>query len=258
MAWRERAGAVRRARCLARPDARQPAADAAQGLLHQQADLTTEALHRAGWQDGDVARQEALDRALAAVRTDTDVIVGPWTGEVGFELLYWIPFLSWLADQGPGGRRMVVVSRGGAALWYRHLTSRYVDILDLVTPRSFANADRREEEAVRRSPRVRPGSAGQGPRAARARRGTGGPSVRDVSFVRRALAQARDGRSGRVVLRRFADSTLRLRRRAGRASGGLRRREVLLQQGVSGHAGEPNVCRPRRCARSAGRCRSRC
>ena len=108
-----------------------------QGLLHQQADLTTEALHRAGWQDGDVARQEALERALAAVRTDADVLVGPWTGEVGFELLYWIPFLGWLAEQGPGGRRMVVVSRGGTALWYRHLTSRYVDLLELMSPEEF-------------------------------------------------------------------------------------------------------------------------
>jgi hypothetical protein len=29
------------------------------------------------------------------------------------------------------------VSRGGAGLWYRHLTSRYVDILDLLTPDEF-------------------------------------------------------------------------------------------------------------------------
>jgi hypothetical protein len=82
-------------------------------------------------------RQKALGRALDAVRREGDVIVGPWTGEVGFELLYWIPFLNWLAGQGPGGRRLVVVSRGGAAMWYRHLTSRYVDILDLVTPTEF-------------------------------------------------------------------------------------------------------------------------
>ena len=84
-----------------------------------------------------VSQQEALERALAAVRADADVLVGPWTGEVGFELLYWIPFLGWLAEQGPGGRRMVVVSRGGTAPWYQHLTSRYVDILDLMSPEEF-------------------------------------------------------------------------------------------------------------------------
>jgi len=83
------------------------------------------------------SQEEALERALAAVRADADVLVGPWTGEVGFELLYWIPFLAWLAQQGPGGRRMVVVSRGGTACWYRHLTSRYVDILDLMSPEEF-------------------------------------------------------------------------------------------------------------------------
>jgi hypothetical protein len=91
------------------------------------------------WRDvsPSLAQQEALERALAAVRVDADVLVGPWTGEVGFELLYWIPFLGWLAEQGPGGRRMVVVSRGGAAPWYRHLTSRYVDILEVMSPEEF-------------------------------------------------------------------------------------------------------------------------
>jgi len=85
----------------------------------------------------DVVHQEALQRALAVVHGDGDVLVGPWTGEVGFELMYWIPFLTWLVEQGLSRERMVVVSRGGAGLWYRHLTSRYVDILDLVTPDEF-------------------------------------------------------------------------------------------------------------------------
>jgi len=124
------------------------------GVLHQQAAFTTEALHRAGWQsDEEAAQQAALQRALRAVRGDTDVIVGPWTGEVGFELLYWIPFLTWLAGQGPGGRRMVVISRGGAAPWYRHLTSRYLDTLDLMTPDAFreATAGRKKQHDPRRA-----------------------------------------------------------------------------------------------------------
>jgi hypothetical protein len=85
----------------------------------------------------EAVRRKALGLALGAVQTAGDVIVGPWTGEVGFELLYWIPVLTWLAERGPGGRRMIVVSRGGAASWYRHLTPRYVDILDLVTADEF-------------------------------------------------------------------------------------------------------------------------
>jgi hypothetical protein len=108
------------------------------GLIHQQTDFTLEALGRAGWQDeDDRARQESLNRALDAVRKQGDVVVGPWTGEVGFELLYWIPFLGWLAEQGLGFDRMVVVSRGGPATWYQHLTSRYVDILDLIPVEEF-------------------------------------------------------------------------------------------------------------------------
>jgi len=85
----------------------------------------------------DVVHQKALQRALSVVQGDADVIVGPWTGEVGFELMYWIPFLAWLVDQGLRRERIVIVSRGGAGLWYRHLASRYVDILDLMTPEEF-------------------------------------------------------------------------------------------------------------------------
>jgi hypothetical protein len=108
------------------------------GLVHQQGAFTMDALRRAGWQsDEEAAQQAALERALRATRGTGDIIVGPWTGEVGFELLYWIPFLGWLAGQGLDRRRMVVVSRGGAAPWYAHLTSRYVDILDLVSPEEF-------------------------------------------------------------------------------------------------------------------------
>jgi hypothetical protein len=85
----------------------------------------------------DVVQQEALQRALSVAKGEGDVIVGPWTGEVGFELMYWIPFLAWLVEQGLSGERMVVVSRGGAGLWYRHLATRYLDILDLLTPDEF-------------------------------------------------------------------------------------------------------------------------
>jgi hypothetical protein len=113
------------------------------GLLQQQAEFPTEALRKSGWQsDGDALQQRALDRALALVHGQDDVIVGPWTGEVGFELLYWIPFLNWLVEKGLDPARLVIVSRGGAAPWYRHLTDRYVDLLEIVSPETF-----REETA---------------------------------------------------------------------------------------------------------------
>jgi glycosyltransferase involved in cell wall biosynthesis len=65
-------------------------------------------------------------------KTRAPLVIGPWISEVGFELLYWIPFLNWAINTyGLGNRRIVVVSRGGAAPWYRHLTAEYVDVFDL-------------------------------------------------------------------------------------------------------------------------------
>jgi hypothetical protein len=108
------------------------------GLLHYQADNTMEALQRAGWQAGeDVAQHEALQRALRVIPGGGDVIAGPWLGEVGFELMYWIPFLNWLVEQGLDPKRLIVMSRGGAAAWYRHLTTRYVDVFDVASLGEF-------------------------------------------------------------------------------------------------------------------------
>jgi hypothetical protein len=108
------------------------------GVVYQQADMLTEALQRAGWQsDEEAAQQRNLQRALRAIEGHDEIIVGPWTGEVGFELLYWIPFLGWLAEQGLAARRITVISRGGAAPWYRHLTSNYIDLLDLMSADEF-------------------------------------------------------------------------------------------------------------------------
>ena len=108
------------------------------GLVYQQEDMLSEALRRAGWLDeSESSHQQSLQRALRAIAEHEDIIVGPWTGEVGFELLYWIPFLGWLAEQGLAQRRVTVVSRGGAASWYRHLAARYIDLLELMTPEEF-------------------------------------------------------------------------------------------------------------------------
>ena len=70
------------------------------------------------------------------------IIVGPWLSEVGFEVLYWIPFLNWVRtyrDFDPD--RLVVVSRGGAASWYRPFTENYLDILDFMTPEDYLRAN---------------------------------------------------------------------------------------------------------------------
>ena len=64
----------------------------------------------------------------------TPLIIGPWLGEVGPELQYWIPWLTKLQQRGElAGRRLIVVSRGGAEPWYRHITNEYVDAYDVLT-----------------------------------------------------------------------------------------------------------------------------
>ena len=41
-----------------------------------------------------------VQRELASLaRSGRPLIVGPWLGEVGFELLYWIPFLDWAVER---------------------------------------------------------------------------------------------------------------------------------------------------------------
>lgn len=52
-------------------------------------------------------------------RTDLPILVGPFRGEVGFEALYWIPFVKRMAKRlhiAPD--RLIPITRGGAAPWY--------------------------------------------------------------------------------------------------------------------------------------------
>ena len=101
----------------------------------------------------DYRRQEmAVEREIAAVaRRGAPIIAGPWLAEVGYEALYWIPFLRWFEDAyriDPA--RVIAVSRGGVDHWYAGLAARYVDLFDFFTPEQFAagnEARRTETEA---------------------------------------------------------------------------------------------------------------
>jgi hypothetical protein len=91
----------------------------------------------------------AWRRRLAVFRNEPDVpiLVGPWIDEVGYELLYWIPFLrSSLRRAGLEPRRVVAVSRGGVAGWYADVAARYVDILDFWDPHELVAAHRSREQ----------------------------------------------------------------------------------------------------------------
>jgi hypothetical protein len=92
--------------------------------------------------------ERRIKRALARqAAAPGPLIVGPWTSEVGYEALYWVPFLAWAADYyGVRPERVVALSRGGTDLWYRGVAGQYVEIFDLVEPSEFAKqaAARRE------------------------------------------------------------------------------------------------------------------
>jgi hypothetical protein len=71
-------------------------------------------------------------------RQPQPIIAGPWFTEAGFELLYWIPFLAWAKAYGSlHDDQLIVVSRGGAASWYRHITPNYHDILSFLSADEF-------------------------------------------------------------------------------------------------------------------------
>jgi hypothetical protein len=86
---------------------------------------------RAAWQ---VERE--IDDIVNGGRT---LVVGPWLSEVGFETLYWIPFLRWVkAAFRLDPSRVVAVSRGGVGSWYEGIAGRYIEIWDELEPAEFA------------------------------------------------------------------------------------------------------------------------
>jgi hypothetical protein len=75
------------------------------------------------------------------------LVVGPWLSEVGFETLYWLPFLHWVkAAFRLDPDRLIAVSRGGVASWYEGVAGQYVEVWDDLDPADFArrNAERGE------------------------------------------------------------------------------------------------------------------
>ena len=95
--------------------------------------------HQVGEQWGTWRRQWEVQRDLerSLVAADT-IIAGPWCSEVGYEVLYWIPFLRWVsAAYRVPPERIVAMSRGGTSSWYAGVADRYVEILDFVSPQEL-------------------------------------------------------------------------------------------------------------------------
>ncbi len=51
--------------------------------------------------------------------SNRQILLGPWRSEVGFELLYWIPFLNHFRHTyGIDRNRLIAIGRAGSAAWY--------------------------------------------------------------------------------------------------------------------------------------------
>src|SRR6185312_5092378 len=79
------------------------------------------------------------ERAVAkAGRDGTPVLLGPFLGEIGYELEYWIPFLRrLLREHRIAPEQATVMTRGGAALWYRDFAAQELDVLQLLSPEEY-------------------------------------------------------------------------------------------------------------------------
>jgi hypothetical protein len=84
-------------------------------------------------------RASEVEQQLAALaRQPRPIVVGPWLGEVGFELLYWVPFVRWFAKRYEvAPERLIAVTRGGAATWYAPFAGASIDALTFMTPAEF-------------------------------------------------------------------------------------------------------------------------
>jgi hypothetical protein len=99
------------------------------------------------------ARDErhVLEKVGRIAASGRPIVVGPWTGEIGFELLYWIPFVEWVRRQWSiAPEREIVISRGGVASWYGVDEANYADIFSVVTPAEFKEAIADEKRKQRR------------------------------------------------------------------------------------------------------------
>lgn len=63
--------------------------------------------------------------------SDKPILLGPWRSEVGFEILYWIPFLNAFREQYKIEKdRLIAIGRGGSAAWYK--TAGTADLYEFV------------------------------------------------------------------------------------------------------------------------------
>ncbi|MBF8299646.1 MAG: hypothetical protein HW394_16 [Acidobacteria bacterium] len=108
-------------------------------LIEHQSRTVSEALERARVLDDQAIGDRRFARRIEELlRHRRPVIVGPWTGEVGFEVIYWVPFVRWVVrTYRIPPERLLVVSRGGTRSWYDGLAARYADAFEFFSPDEF-------------------------------------------------------------------------------------------------------------------------
>jgi len=93
--------------------------------------------------------QAEIDRLKSSSRP---ILCGPWLGEVGFELLYWVPFLRWVIQSAKiSPDRVWILSRGGPRSWYGDFSAHYLEAYEALSVDALRdlNIRRVAEQAVR-------------------------------------------------------------------------------------------------------------
>ena len=142
------------------------------------------------------------------VQGNGPIFVGPWLSEVGYEVLYWVPFVRWVQSHYRiKAHRLTVITRGGAAAWYQDITTNAVEVFDLVTPEEFArgNAQRAAESAGSLKQWIRTSFDEQLIAEARRRTGLSDAQVLHPSLMYRLFEQFMLGHRPMSFLRRHAE-----------------------------------------------------
>lgn len=103
-------------------------------------------------------RQAAVLSMLKGLAQDQHpILLGPFRSELGFEVSYWLPFVSWMASQVPNfDKRAVVVSRGGMAPLYERMANRGVDLYALRSVKEVRRENLFDQQVTQLQKQIRP------------------------------------------------------------------------------------------------------
>jgi hypothetical protein len=83
---------------------------------------------------------QTIKKELAKLLGDKSkkIVFGPWISEIGYETLYWVPFIRWMVQfYSLPTEKVVIISRGNTFEWYKDLCGEYYDIFDHYTLEEF-------------------------------------------------------------------------------------------------------------------------